>query len=89
MTGLADFDLYPGGQAGGNAEARAKDAQNQGIPGPNQLNPTTDTNAEGFESEGFLIVRPNASHHRADPRREFVEPDQAGGWVDTNHSIEK
>jgi hypothetical protein len=89
MTRLANFHLYAGGQAGGNPQARTENPQNQRISAPNQLDPSTDTDTHGFEPEGFFVVRPNASHHRTDPGREFVEPDQPGSLVGTAHSIEK
>ena len=89
MTRLTNFHVDAGSQAGGNSQARTKNPQNQRITAPNQLHPSTNTDTHGFEPQGFFVVRPNASHDRTDPGREFVEPYQPGRLVGGTHSIEK
>jgi hypothetical protein len=89
MTGLANFHLHPRGETGGNPQAGPENPQNERITVSDQFHPPTHADAQRFEAQDFLIIRPNRAHHRADPGREFIEPDQAGGRVCTNHSIKK
>lgn len=89
MTRLANFHLHTGGQAGGNPQARPENSQNERITVANQFHPPAHTNAQRLQSKDFFIIRPNSANHRADPGREFIEPDPAGGRFCTNHNIKK
>jgi hypothetical protein len=89
VAGLANFDLDTAGERGGDSESRAEDLENQRVAIADEFHPPADADTQGFEAEGFFIVGINAPDDRADAGREFIEPDQAGGWIGSCHSMAK
>jgi hypothetical protein len=90
MSGLADFHADASGQFGGQAKLRAKNAKDERIAAPNQLDPAAHAHAKHLEALHFLIVGFNAPHDGANARCQLVEAGQCfRGMVYCCHSLSK
>ena len=90
MAGLADLDADPGGKFGGKAELGAKNAKDERIAAPDQLDAAAHAHAEHLEALHLLVVGFNAPHDGANARRQLVQAGQRlRGMVYCCHSMSK
>ena len=90
MAGLADFDADARGEFGGQAELRAKNAKDERIAAPDQLDPAAHAHAKHLEALHFLVVGFDAPHDGANARRQLVQAGQRlRGMVYCCHSLSK
>ncbi len=74
MTGSADFHMDARGEFGRKAEPGTENLQNKRVARANDFHPAAHTNPERLETPGIFIVCGDASHHRAGPQRQFIQP---------------
>jgi len=72
MAGLADLHADAGGQFRRQAELRAKNAKDERIAAPDQLDAAAHAHAEHLEALHLLVVGFDAPHDGADTRRQLV-----------------
>ena len=90
MAGLADLDADAGGERCGQAELRAKNAKDERIAGPDQLDTAANAHSEHLEALHFLVGGLDAPHDGANTRRQLVQAGQClRGMVYCCHSLSK
>jgi hypothetical protein len=76
MAGLADLHADAGGEFSGQTELRTKNAEDERIAAPDQLDAAAHAHAEHLEALHFLVVGFDAPHDGANARRQLVEASQ-------------
>ena len=88
MPGLADSDPDARGERGGQAEPRAKHAENQRIATLDQLDAASHAHAEHLEALRFRVFGFDAPHDGANARRQRVQANQLfRGMVNGCHGL--
>src|SRR5271170_7021681 len=74
MVGFADFEPDARAERGGNAEARAENADDERVAGLDDFDLPPDANAERLKPLDFFAAGLDAADNRARSRRKLVQP---------------